>query len=156
MCIIIDSDTFAAVFNAECAEHAEFLPVYDWILEGKGKVVLGGSEYEAQLSRCGRYLNLFFELGKKGKVVVCPTDEIDQVQEELEAMVNRKQFDDAHIAAIVQVSGCKLVCTKDSRSLRFIKDPSLYRHPVRPPRIYSRAAHQHLLCDQNIAKCCCT
>ncbi len=37
MCIIIDTNVLADVFNSESKLHMEFAPVVEWILKGKGK-----------------------------------------------------------------------------------------------------------------------
>jgi hypothetical protein len=49
MCIIIDADTLGLVFNPETKEHKKFKPVLEWINNGKGKIVYGGTKYEKEL-----------------------------------------------------------------------------------------------------------
>ena len=126
MCIIIDTNTFASVFNEQCREHKKFVPVYKWIRFGKGRVVYGGTTYKNELRQAPRYWGVFIELRKQGKAQPVDDDKVDQRQAELEAMVHRKDFDDAHIIAIVTVSGCRLVCSDDMRAYPFIQDKSLY------------------------------
>ena len=48
MCVIVDTNAFAAVFNANANNHDEFAPVLDWIISGKGKLVIGGTKYMSE------------------------------------------------------------------------------------------------------------
>lgn len=45
MAIIIDANCLARVFDKTNIEHDEFVPVFDWIVNGKGKLIYGGSKY---------------------------------------------------------------------------------------------------------------
>ncbi len=51
MCIIIDVNALNEVFNTDSVNHLEFKPVRDWIIEGKGKVLYGGTKYRDELMR---------------------------------------------------------------------------------------------------------
>ena len=115
--------------------------------------MFGGTKYRDELART-RYLAFFLELGKARKTVVGPTQDVDQIQKRVEQQVADGDFDDAHLVAIVLATGCRLICTNDRRSHRFIKNSSLYSRPVKRPSIYSQRTHAHLLCDANIAPCC--
>jgi hypothetical protein len=155
MCIVIDSNTVAALFDPNNLEHAELEPVHDWIFKGKGKVVYGGTTYRREVfERQRRYNGLFEELRRQRKVVQAPTDEVDRAETRIKAAEPSPDFDDAHLLAIHDISGCLLLCSKDARADRFLKKRTLYAHGG-PPRIYRKAKdHRALLCDDNIAPCC--
>ncbi len=154
MCIVIDTNAFASVFETNAEDHHEFRPILKWICEGKGKIVYGGAKYKAELWISRKYLRIFRQLQTARKTVEIVAAEIDQEQERLERALNHKNFDDPHLIAIVIVSGCKLICSKDKRAYAFIKDSSLYPKHFNRPRIYSSSSNSDLLCDQNIADCC--
>lgn len=154
MCIVIDTNSFASVFDSKSDDHYEFRPVLNWITNGKGKIVYGGTKYRDELRATKRYLRIFVELAKKRKVVEIPDEDIDLEQERIENLLRHRDFDDPHIVAIVSVSRCKLVCSKDSRAYPFIKDVSLYPRAGMRPRIYSGSNNSDLLCDHNLADCC--
>jgi hypothetical protein len=97
---------------------------------------------------------MFAELARAGKCVVLDHAEVDEVEHRIRDAEPSPDFDDAHLIAMFDVSGCLVLCSADGRSDRFVKDRRLYeRH--KPPRIYrERAHHLHLLSDENIARCC--
>lgn len=154
MCIVIDANVFSSIFDGDAADHDEFRPVFNWIENGKGKIVYGGTKYKIELRAATKYLKLFAQLAIAGKTRELDSKAIDRKQEELERKINHRDFDDAHIIAIIIVSHCKLICSKDTRAYPFFQDKNLYPKNFFRPKIYSRSSHAHLLCDQNIAKCC--
>jgi hypothetical protein len=154
MCIVIDANTFAAVFSDSCQEHEEFEPVLTWIIYGKGKIIYGGSKYEQELRHCRKYLGIFSELRKVGKVVVLNSTKVDYIQQQVEGIISHSNFDDPHIVAIVIVSGCRLICSNDGRAHPFFKDKNLYPKHFERPRIYSGYGNRDLLCDQNLVDIC--
>lgn len=153
MCLVIDTNVIASVFSSKSAEHDEFKPVLDWIKYGNGKLVLGGSTYKKELKN-SKYLKLINKYDKARKVVKISDDEVDAIQHDLKLLVNNKKFDDSHLAAIITVSKCRIICTKDDKSHRFILDRELYPKGVKPPKIYKRASNKNLLIDKNIVQAC--
>ncbi len=156
MCIVIDSDTLSCVFNENNSKHRLFKPVKDWVSEGEGKVVLGGSTYKKELSKMPRYIGFINSLDKKRRVVRIPSSEVDEYEDKLKVKVPEKSFDDAHILAIVAISKCLLVCTQDSKSLKYLKSVDLYpKHCARPKFFMgSDKSPVALLCRENIADIC--
>jgi hypothetical protein len=59
MCIIIDANTFAAIFDPINKGHIDFKPVYDWIVFGRGKIVYGGKKYKSEVKNVSKYFGLF-------------------------------------------------------------------------------------------------
>ena len=154
MCIVIDTNTFAAVFDRESQNHNDFRPVLDWIVYGNGKIVYGGTKYKEELRRARKFLGIISQLSKVSKVKEIPEAAVDARQREVESMVVHPDFDDPHLVAIIGVSGCRLICTGDFRAYRFLKSKSFYPKHVERPKIYRNAANQDLLCDDNIAEIC--
>ncbi len=154
MCIVIDTNTFASVFDSESKDHFDFKPVLEWIVFGNGKIVFGGSKYRQELREAKKYLRIFLELSKKRKVVQIDDEKIDEVQSEIEKIVNDEKFNDAHIPAIIIVAGCRLICSGDKAAYQFLKRNDLYPKNVMRPKIYSKASNADLLTDKNITDAC--
>ena len=150
MCIVIDACTLAAVFKSS---DLAFDPVRKWILAGKGKMVFGGSTYAAELSKVGSLLNLVAELSRQRKTVVLKKGVVDSAEKVIKEMEESNDFDDPHIVAIVRESGCRVVCTLDRRSDKFLRNRRFYPNGTRPS-IYRSNSHSHLLCDGNIVGAC--
>ena len=150
MCIVIDANVFGSVFSDKACDHAEYKPVKDWVTEGGGFIVYGGTKYKNELRRATQYLAMFVELRKKGRVKKIADDLVDQDQAEIESIVKDTDFDDGHLVAIFRVSGCRLLCSNDARLDKYIKNRSLYLYKQRPPSIYRGKKHRRLLCNKNI------
>ena len=69
MCVIVDTNAVAAVFNANANNHDEFAPVLDWIISGKGKLVIGGTKYMSELARTKKYLSFVQILNTKARTI---------------------------------------------------------------------------------------
>lgn len=152
MCVIVDTNCFASVFDPKSEKHAEFSPVLDWILNGKGKLVYGGTKYIQELSKT-KYLKIFNILNSKAKkVVVVDKSKVDEVQIAIERSVIDPDFDDPHLPAIVIVSKCEVICSEDTRSVKFITDSNLYPKGVNIPKYYTSSRNKDLLCDKYINK----
>lgn len=153
MCLVIDTNCFSLVFNISNLRHAEFKPVLDWIIDGKGKVVYGGSKYLSELKKATRYLKLFAELKRAGKAIEVDRRKVDRRQKEIESFVDPRKHNDPHLPAIACVSGCAIICTQDGRAHKLLKDKRCYRDGVRP-KIYGSTANVNLLCDRYIVGIC--
>lgn len=147
MCIIIDANTFAPVFDTKCTEHNEFRPVYNWIIDGKGKLVYGGEKYRGELKKAKRYHGIIMQLLTVKKVVEINDAKVKQKRIEIENSIPNSKSNDSHILAISLVSGCKLLCSKDASSYKLVKKN-------RQIKIYSSQRNRGLLNDRNIVPCC--
>lgn len=157
MCIVIDPGSFSCVFSAEDKAHPDFEPVKNWIMTGKGKMVLGGQTYQKEMEKTPRYLDLISELAKRNKVVVGCKQKIDSIEQELCNLITKSGFDDPHIVAIVIATRCRLVCTRDKKSIEFITDTDLYKKfpgRVKRPKLFTNRTNVTLLVNKNIATCC--
>ena len=154
MCIIIDTCSFSSVFNSSDSKHLEFKPVLDWLINGKGKIVYGGSKYKNELKNASRYIRLFLQLKKAGKTIEYNCEKIDKVEQILIKKNSNLDFDDPHLVAIVICTGCLLICTSDIRSHKFLKDNTIYPKSIKKPKIYSGVKNKGLLINKNIASIC--
>ncbi|PWN63289.1 hypothetical protein [Chryseobacterium oncorhynchi] len=153
MCIIIDTNTLASVFDRESENHDSFAPVYNWIFTDKGKIVFGGTKYKAELKKSFRYLKLFGQLSRIRKTIEIDDDLVDNYQKELERKVVHRDFDDPHLVAILHISKCKLICTNEKRAVPYITNKDFYDKGFMP-KIYSRKSNSSLLNNNNIANIC--
>lgn len=157
MCLVIDMNVIPSVFNQESEHHTDYKPVFDWIIGGKGKMVCGGTKYWDEFKTMGKYLRFFNQLKKAGKVVKVNDGEVDIKMKELMQQCSDPDFDDPHIAALLIVSGCKVLCSEDERSYPYIKDKSWYPKGSTVPKIYKRTALKNaetILSDDNMADIC--
>lgn len=153
MCIIVDTNCLAAVFERKSENHYQFAPVLEWIITGKGKLIYGGSKYLKELTRARRYIKIFNLLKDKGKAIPINKELVDKEQERIEKEITDKDFDDPHLPAIVIVSKCKIICSSDTRSIRFVTLPQLYPKGIDVPKYYTSDRNKDLLCDKYIHDC---
>ena len=152
MAIIVDTNCFARVFCRNNKEHEEFAPVLDWILRGNGILVYGGSKYKRELREAMKFLRFFNLLKSAKKAIPFEDAPIDKIQARYEQRYKDPDFDDPHLPAIVLVTKCRLICTKDRRSYRFVTSPNLYPKRFHVPIYYSGLQDQTKLTDKNIPK----
>jgi len=151
MCIIVDTNTLASVFNQDSTNHSEFKPVFDWIIDGKGVVVYGGSKYIREL---GKYRRLFAELTTARQAVLIDNAKVDEATDLAASKVQHVDFDDPHLVGLLMVSGCKLICSLDSRAYPFFRHLAFFSPAGKKPKIYRGKTNADLLADKNIAEIC--
>lgn len=157
MCLVIDMNTIPSVFNPNLDNHEKYKPVLDWVINGKGKMVCGGSEYWKEFKLIGKYIGFFNQLNKAGKVVKIDDETVDKKMDELMKLCNDADFDDPHIVALLIVSGCKVVSSEDARSYPYIKRKEWYPKGRDVPKIYKSSSFNNaasILCDENLADVC--
>jgi hypothetical protein len=153
MCLIIDINALAPVFDSKNTLHNEFEPVKSWILEGRGKVVYGGSKYLAELSKT-KYLGLFLQLRKAEKACYVENKLVDEAENDISAEISSKDFDDQHLVALLLVSRCKLICSLDKRAYPYFTNSKFFKPTTNRPKIYRQKSNSDLLCPQNMAEIC--
>jgi hypothetical protein len=148
--IVLDTNAFHSVFDPASSDHAEFFPVLHWIRkQNYACFVYGGTTYKNELSKMPKYLKLISEYKKTGKFIEINTQLIDNDVNRLKEICTEADFDDEHIVAILNISGCMLVCTKDSKAMPYIKRRDFYSdRKIR--KIYSNANNKNLLSKTNI------
>ena len=155
MCIVIDTNTLSKVFKNTDKKHSDFKPVLEWIKEGNGKIIVGGTTFNNELFEEVQWFIKAYRLLKQyNKVVEIDKKKVDTREKWVKSQIQDKDFDDPHIIALIGISGCKLLCTGDTRAVRFVHDKKLYPKGKLPPSIYTKAKNKDLLCDNNLAPCC--
>ncbi len=161
MCTVIDADTFSYFCNSDSAMYSDFQPVRDWIENSNCKIVYGGMDYQNHLNNHKKFLGYLMEQSRKGKIERLNNSEVDRVTDVLKENYTSTDFDDHHIVAIVLISRCKVVCTRDNglrnlidkcysssgrhtiKSQLYImrsRKPSIYRHKGSATAIQSRTS----------------
>lgn len=67
--------------------------------------------------------------------------------------ITDKDFDDPHLPAIVIVSKCKVICSCDTRSVKFVTLPQLYPKGIDVPKYYTSKRNIDLLSDKYVHNC---
>ena len=155
MCLIVDTNCLASVFNRRDREHGEFCHILRWIEAGDGKLVIGGTRFRKELGLMPRYLALLIELGKKRQVLNVADANVDLEEARICALCSDPDFDDQHVVALVCASRCRLVCTKDQRSIRYLKNTDFYPRGVQRPKIYCGGSNVSLLRNRELTAGCC-
>ena len=152
MAIILDTNCFSHVFNRSDKKHSSFLPILDWIINGNGFFVYGGTKYLNELKKCKQYHKIFRILKDMNKVVYFKNKDrrIDEITEELNRKYGNEDFDDPHLPAIVLVTKCKLICSTDMRSMPYVRNPIMYPKKFGVPMYYTCENDKELLNDRNI------
>lgn len=152
MCIIIDTNTLASVFKKNSANHEEFKPVLDWIIDGKGIVIFGGTKYLEEIKK--NYLNIFIELKKAKKAILIDNSIVDDETLKASNKIVHNDFDDQHLVGLLISSKCKLICSLDARAFPYFRHSTFFSPAKNKPRIYSSSTNSNLLCDRHIAELC--
>jgi predicted nucleic acid-binding protein len=154
MCIIVDPPLFVPFFKSSDPDHAIYAPVREWIENGRGKLVIGGTSYKKELMRVASILRLITELEKRGKVVRVEDSVADIEEAAAKKIEPRNDFDDPHLVGLVRATRCRLICVRDPRSHRFLRSTVFYEGTKNRPSLYTRPKNRDLLCERNIAACC--
>ena len=152
MCIVIDANVWGCVFETNSALHNEYKPVYDWIVNGPGFVVYGGTQYNTELKKAKKYFGVFTELKKSLKAKIVNTYIVDQEENRVKRLINSSSCDDTHLIAIFRASGCRLLCSNDRRADFYIKNKKYYYKRQKRPLIYRNSSHKSLLNSRNIVR----
>jgi hypothetical protein len=153
MCLIIDTCTFASVFDEHCREYSRFAPIVEWLTTGNGKIIFGGSKYKHEI-RGSKFLRILTEFERKGKLVRVSDAKVDRLARELKRRVPERAFNDEHLVALVSITRCCVVCTDDKAAVPYLKRRDLYPRGVKPPKIYRHKAHASLCRSEHIVSAC--
>lgn len=152
MCVIVDANTLSSVFKDDAMKKQQFEPVLKWVLEGKGKFIIGGTKYLNELRKvkvASEFLSML-KMRTKDKVVMLDKEKVDKYQRIVEEKVNDPKFDDPHLPAMVITSNCMVICSLDARSIEYVTRHDLYPKGVDVPRYYTGVHNIDLLCDKYI------
>jgi len=162
MCVVIDADVFSEVTDDE---NTDFEPLRKWIQEERHRVVHGGSEYARHLAKHGKFAAYLAELGRGGNPPLrLDGNEVDETEAFLKQEFASARYDDHHIAALLFVSGCRVVASHDRGFHRLIQQCSvkgrrtILRHMphlmVTRSKVYQYARHGAILKSRSVRRCC--
>jgi len=157
MCLVIDADCLASVFKVKDKRHPLFKPVLDWISNGKGRMIYGGTKYNTELTKVTEVLPIVGELSRRRKTVRLSNALVDPIASALKARVLDPKFNDEHLAALVIASRCCVVCTDDNVAISYLRRPALfadYAGVIRPSIYRGRKNHNKLCCDKHVVEIC--
>lgn len=152
MCIIVDTCCIPKVFNPADKDHVDFAAVLTWINKD-GRILVGGSKYNRELRCMSKFLQLLGEYKKRGKLVRLDDVAVDEQAKCAKKKEPSSKFNDEHIVGMVAISRCRIVCTVDEEAIPYITKKTLYED-IKPPKIYRRNAHRHLLAKKNLVSVC--
>jgi hypothetical protein len=151
MCLVIDACCIAKVFDRGNRQHLNYAPVLEWVSNGNGCMIYGGTKYGIQLRGLPRYLGIIAELQRRGRAIVLPQAHVDAIADTLRAGITDPDFNDEHLIAIVIVSRCRVVCTEDKVAIVYLKRRQFYScHGMKRPKIYQSSRNRNLCCDENV------
>jgi hypothetical protein len=153
MCLVIDTNIFHSVFDEQAKDHEHFVPVWTWLTHGKGKMIYGGKKYNKEL-KGGKFVRIVGELSRMGRLVKLRDPDVDQYAAELKIKVPASAFDDEHLVAIVAISKCCVVCTRDKKAFPYLKRKDLYPKGLKPPKIYQGKKNAKLCCVGHVVDAC--
>lgn len=151
MCLVIDTCCLSRVFVPGNKEHADFAPVLQWVTKDEGSMVYGGTKYKTELGRMPIIFKIVVELRRARRAIEVDDAQVDTIEKNVKKKTRKSGFNDSHLVAIVIVSKCRIICTKDERAMPYLKDRNLYiDYHVKPPKIYCHKDHEKLCCRNNI------
>jgi hypothetical protein len=155
MCLVIDTNCLAAVFEEKAKNHRGFVPVFDWIRTGRGRMIYGGTKYNIELGRITKILGIVGELSRQRRTIKLPNTTVDPIAVGLKEQFPDPNFNDEHIAALVIASRCCVVCTNDNAAISYLKRTDLFPAGINRPKIYrGHKNHKDLCCDKHIVAIC--
>lgn len=118
-------------------------------------MIYGGTKYGVEVSdRIKKFGRLLVDLKRKNRLIKLDDSRVDVIAADLKIIVPDERFDDEHIAAMVIVSKCCVVCTDDIKSLPYLRDRKLYPKGTKAPNVYHTQADAGFCCDKYLAKIC--
>jgi rRNA-processing protein FCF1 len=139
MCILIDANAIHDMMNDKDAAR----PVLRWLHYGKRSGLVVGGRLLQEWKKA-RFDAILIQLSRAGRLHRVPDNEVSVKEQEF---ASRKiKSDDPHILALVDITSCPVVFTRDKNLHRDLKDRSLIQ---RKPSIYQSSDHEGLLgeCD---------
>lgn len=162
MCVVIDSDTFSEISDNN---NQDFEPLRKWISQDGHTVIHGGSQYEEELSNHNKFRRYLKGLERAGITHKVNDQEVNETQKFLKSNFVLAKYNDHHIAAILFVSGCRVVSSHDQGLHQLIKSccssggksliiGHMRNLMVNKPKIYQNESHKSFLNDSSVSHCC--
>lgn len=149
MCIIVDINTFASVFDKTSFDHSQFKPIKQHIDRRHSKLIVGGTKFLDEL----KYRGILAELNKSNKIVLADKEAVDKLQLEIERHITGID-NDHHIIALSCVSRAKIVCTKDSNLQHHLRKRAFYNSGMDRPNIFNSKSPSSIVPPGHFKKKC--
>ena len=152
MCAILDANVAHEVFEDE--SHEAGLQFRLWITAGRGRLVVGGKLTDELSRASGKFRQWASTAQAQGKIRREKDNIVNQRWRDLEGGGNFLS-NDVHIIALAQVSGARLLYSKDKALHKDFRNKELIDRPR--GKIYSTLksgdfseAHRSLLANRNL------
>jgi hypothetical protein len=139
MCLIVDANVATLTFANP--PDPNFEPVNSALFRGQAKIVYGG-QLATELLKVASVRAALKTLDRAGRVTQIQDRRLAPVEKALRAS-NQCTSNDVHIIALAQVSGVRLLCTRDQPLHRDFTNKSLLSDPR--GKIYQNPAHAGLI-----------
>ena len=158
MCAIVDADVAHEVFSSNPSEAGD--EFFGWINKGSGRLVAGGKLLEELEAGSPGFRDWASQAVRSGKMRTLKASEVSARTERIEHE-RRHRSNDAHILALAQISGARLLYSNDRNLQRDFSNRSLIGNP--PGKIYStderrnpnrefKSAHRRLLGRKDLCR----
>lgn len=138
MCAIVDANVAHQVFGDN--RPSAGMEFFAWLSSDKGSLVIGG-KLRHELNRISSFKAWQKEAIQSGRVISANDNEVDAETKALESK-GVCQSDDAHIIALAQISGARLLYSNDDKLQNDFKTKRLIDNPR--GAVYSTLATQDL------------
>ncbi|MCY3594933.1 MAG: PIN domain-containing protein [Bacteroidetes bacterium] len=126
MCAIVDASVVSQVFGTKRTEAGE--EFFRWIDSNtNGRLVVGGKLSE-ELEKVSEFHRWAREAALSGKMRVINKDQVDRTEEDLRMSLVCSS-NDAHVIALAQVSGARLLYSNDNKLQRDFNNKDLISNP---------------------------
>ena len=139
MCAIVDANMASRFFSAP--PDPELLPLWKWIADGKGVLVVGGRLLDElrELRGAADAIQAWAQAGRAAFVASADVEaETAKVEGSGLCISN-----DQHVIALARVSGTRLLCSEDQALHADFGNPALISNPR--GAVYQNAGHAGLL-----------
>ena len=132
MCAIVDANVAHEVFGSKPSEAGD--EFFSWINRGSGRLVAGGKLLEELDAGSPGFRDWASQAANSGKLRTLKEGEVSARTKRIEHE-RRHGSNDAHILAVAQISGARLLYTNDEDLQKDFRDRKLINNP--PGKIYS-------------------
>jgi len=153
MCGIVDADVISQVFESNFSEAASAF--FNWVDSGNGRLVSGGSRHIRELNSAN-YRKWASVASARGKLVFLNEAVVNEREAELEES-GRLISNDAHIVALAQLSGTRLLYSNDKNLHKDFKNKDLIDAPrgsvysTKKSSAYGKS-HKELLANRSLCR----
>ncbi len=126
MCAILDANVIHEVFGINASEAGR--QFWDWMNSHKGRLVVGGKLLRELKIASGEFLEWSRQAQFSGKLNIQNQERINAKMKDLH-VTGRCQSDDAHIIALAQISGARLLFSNDRALQQDFKNKELINNP---------------------------